>query len=187
MAFTNKSISKSLSAGTGSLASKLFALSQGWGGKDGALGLVACSLPDQLPFEAGQIGSTLHFEFYSTCHGSSGLRVIHMPDVNLYRGTDLELLAKLIKEHDVPVEMRFALLTRLRFARAFESLTERHRYVCIRLYAFVMLVHVGREHEDVETLLGIEPEFIDELLSLLSYDEIPEKVQLQFRFSLPLC
>lgn len=163
---------------TGSLASKLFTLSQGWGGKDGALGLVACSLPDHLPSEAGQLGSTLHFEFYSTNHGSKGLRVIHMPDVNLYRGSDLELLAELIKEHDVPVEMRFSLLTRLRFARAFGSLAERCRYVCIRLYAFVMLVHVGREHEDVETLLGNEPEFIDELLSLLNYDEIPEKVQL---------
>ncbi|XP_078171361.1 E3 ubiquitin-protein ligase UPL1-like [Carex rostrata] len=177
MAFTNKSISKSLSVRTGSLASKLFTLSQGWGGKDGALGLVACSLPDHLPSEAGQLGSTLHFEFYSTNHGSKGLRVIHMPDVNLYRGSDLELLAELIKEHDVPVEMRFSLLTRLRFARAFGSLAERCRFVCIRLYAFVMLVHVGREHEDVETLLGNEPEFIDELLSLLNYDEIPEKIR----------
>ncbi|KAJ1697814.1 hypothetical protein LUZ63_006326 [Rhynchospora breviuscula] len=178
MTFTNKSISKSISMRTGSLASKLFTLSQGWGGKEGALGLVACSLPDHLPPEAVQLGSTLHFEFYSTRHGANGLRIIHVPDVNFYKGTDLELLAELIKEHDVPAEMRFAVLTRLRFARAFGSSTDRCRYVCIRLYAFVMLVHAGREHEDVETLLGNEPEFIDELLFLLSYDEVPEKVRI---------
>lgn len=187
MAFVDKSVGKS-SIRSASLASKLFAFSQGWGGKEGGLGLIACSLPSVSDPVSTEVGSTLHFEFYraadksekSQClENENRLEVIHLSNVNTCKETDLEILDRLIKDYSVPQALRFPLLTRLRFARAFDSLTCRHQYICIRLYAFIVLVHAGHDSEGLSTFLSNEPEFIDELLSLLSYeDEIPEKIRI---------
>lgn len=187
MAFVDKSVGKS-SIRSASLASKLFALSQGWGGKEGGLGLVACSLPSVSDPVSTEVGSTLHFEFYRAADKSeksqclekeNKLEVIHLSNVNSCKEADLEILDRLVKDYSVPQALRFLLLTRLRFARAFDSLTCRHQYICIRLYAFIVLVQAGHDLEVVSTFLNNEPEFIDELLSLLSYeDEIPEKIRI---------
>ncbi|XP_062194138.1 E3 ubiquitin-protein ligase UPL1-like isoform X2 [Phragmites australis] len=187
MAFVNKSIGKSSILST-SLTLKLFAFSQGWGGKEGGLGLIVCSVPRGSDPVCTEIGSTLHFEFYRGVDISeksqSGdkeprLEVIHLSNVNTYKETDLEILDKLVKDYSVPPVLRFPLFTRLRFARAFDSLTCRRQYICIRLYAFIVLVQAGHDAEDLSSFLNNEPEFIDELLSLLSYeDEIPEKIRI---------
>ncbi|KAL6863751.1 hypothetical protein ACP4OV_016654 [Aristida adscensionis] len=187
MAFVNKSVGKSSIRST-SLNSKLFAFSQGWGGKEGGLGLIACSLPSVSDPVSTEIGSTLHFEFYrgadkldksQSPDNAHRLEVIHLSNVNNFKETDLEILGKLVKDHSVPSTLRFPLLTRLRFARAFDSLTCRHQYICIRLYAFIVLVQGGNDSEGLSSFLNNEPEFIDELLSLLSYeDEIPEKIRI---------
>ncbi|KAK3129319.1 hypothetical protein QOZ80_6BG0477560 [Eleusine coracana subsp. coracana] len=187
MAFVNKSVGKSSIRRT-SLTSNLFALCQGWGGKEGGLGLIACSLPSGCDTVSSEVGSTLHFEFYRTTDISEKsqpldkehrLEVIHLSNVNTYKETDLEILDKLVKDYNVPLALRFSLLTRLRFARAFDSLTSRRQYICIRLYAFIVLVQAGHDSEGLSSFLNNEPEFIDELLSLLSYeDEIPEKIRI---------
>lgn len=187
MAFVDKSVGKS-SIHSASLASKLFAFSQGWGGKEGGLGLIACSLPSVSDPISAEVGSSLHFEFYRAADKSekpqcleneNRLEVIHLSNVNTCKETDLEILDRLIKDYSVPQALRFPLLTRLRFARAFGSLTCRHQYSCIRLCAFIVLVQAGHDTEGLSTFLSNEPEFIDELLSLLSYeDEIPEKIRI---------
>ncbi|KAG0454476.1 hypothetical protein HPP92_023768 [Vanilla planifolia] len=93
--------------------------------------------------------------------------------------SDLELLDKLVKEHSVPYDLRFSLLTRLRFARAFSSLAARHQYVCIRLYAFIVLVQTSTEADDLTVFFNNEPEFIGELVSLLSHEaEVPERIRI---------
>lgn len=185
-AFVNKSVGKS-SIRSASLTSKLFAFSQGWGGKEGGLGLIACSLPSGCDPIATEIGSTLHFEFYrgadksdksqsiDNCHR---LEIIHLPSIISCKENDLEILEKLVKDYSVPPSLRFSLLTRLRFARAFDSLAYRRQYTCIRLSAFIVLVQASHDSESLALFLNNEPEFIDELLSLLSYeDEIPEKIR----------
>ncbi|KAK3132463.1 hypothetical protein QOZ80_6AG0522110 [Eleusine coracana subsp. coracana] len=187
MAFVNKSVGKNAIRST-SLTSKLFALCQGWGGKEGGLGLIACSLPSGSDTVSSEVGSTLHFEFYRTTDISEKsqpldkeerLEVIHLSNVNTYKETDLKILDKLVKDYNVPPALRFPLFTRLRFARAFDSLTCRRQYICIRLYAFIVLVQAGHDSEGPSSFLNNEPEFIDELLSLLSYeDEIPEKIRI---------
>lgn len=187
MAFVNKSMGKSLIRST-SLTSKLFAFSQGWGGKEGGLGLIACSLPIVSDPVSTVVGSTLHFEFYRGADKSekaqsrdkgNRLEVIHLPNVNTCKESDLEILDKLVKDYCMPQALRFPLLTRLRFARAFDTLSCRHQYICIRLYAFIVLVQAGHDSEGLSSYLNNEPEFIDELLSLLSYeDEIPEKIRI---------
>ncbi|XP_019051618.1 PREDICTED: E3 ubiquitin-protein ligase UPL1-like isoform X2 [Nelumbo nucifera] len=185
-AFLKKTIGK-CSIRDASLCSKLFAFCQGWGGKEEGLGLIACSVQDGCDTAALELGSILHFEFYAVNNSLEelptadvqGLKVIHLPNVNAYQESDLELLNKLVTEYKVPSGLRFSLLTRLRFARAFNSLTLRQQYICIRLYAFVVLVQASNDADDLAAFFNNEPEFVNELVSLLIYeDAVPEKIQI---------
>nr|XP_043627768.1 E3 ubiquitin-protein ligase UPL1-like [Erigeron canadensis] len=189
-AFLKKSIGKHVIRNV-SLNSKLFAFAQGWGGKDEGLGLVACALENVSDPVAQELGSTLHFEFYEMNdtlkeEGSTqGLQIIHLPKINTHEQSDLELLHKLVEEYKVPCSLRFSLLTRLRFARAFSSFSARQQYTCIRLHAFIVLVQACGDTDDLVTFLNTEPEFINELVTLLSYeDAVPEKIRILSLFSL---
>lgn len=187
-AFLKKTIGKYIIRDT-SLKSKLFAFAQGWGGKEEGLGLVACAVQNGSDAVAQQLGSTLHFEFYAVNESLNelgtaeqhcqGLQIIHLPNVDTRKESDLELLNKLVVEYRVPLSLRFSLLTRLRFARAFSSLAMRQQYTCIRLYAFVVLVQACADADDLVSFFNAEPEFINELVTLLSYeDAIPEKIRI---------
>lgn len=178
-----------------SLNSKLFAFAQGWGGKEEGLGLVACAVQDGCDTIAYELGRTLHFEFYAenessnelpaTDQSTQGLQIIHLPNINTCQETDLQLLNKLVIEYKVPACLRFSLLTRLRFARAFGSLAARQQYTCIRLYAFIVLVQASSDSDDLVSFFNNEPEFISELVSLLSYeDAVPEKIRILSLLSL---
>ncbi|XP_061985424.1 E3 ubiquitin-protein ligase UPL1 isoform X3 [Populus nigra] len=178
-----------------SLNTKLFSLAQGWGGKDEGLGLIASTAQNGCDPVAYELGCTLHFEFYAldelssqvsaTERSTQGLQIIHLPNVNACPETDLELLNKLVVEYKVPPSLRFSLLTRLRFARAFGSLASRQQYTCIRLYAFIVLVQASSDADDLVSFFNSEPEFINELVSLLSYeDEVPEKIRILCLLSL---
>ncbi|XP_039689425.1 E3 ubiquitin-protein ligase UPL1 isoform X3 [Medicago truncatula] len=170
------------------LNSKLFALAQGWGGKEEGLGLIASVLPNGCDPIVHEMGCALHFEFYAVNEPKSdikgaeplveGLQIIHLSDVNKCVETDLGLLHKLVTEYKVPSSLRFSLLTRLRFARAFGSLGSRQKYTCIRLYAFIILIQACGDADDLASFFNAEPEFINELVSLLSYeDAVLEKIR----------
>ncbi|XP_010542518.1 PREDICTED: E3 ubiquitin-protein ligase UPL1-like isoform X2 [Tarenaya hassleriana] len=166
-----------------SLNSKLFSLAQGWGGKEEGLGLTSCATETGCDQISRQLGCTLHFEFYDSSDSSTelpeGLQIIHVPDVNLHSESDLELLNKLVCDYSVPSSLRFSLLTRLRFARAFWSLATRQQYTCIRLYAFIVLVQASSDTDNVVSFFNEEPEFVNELVTLLSYEDIvPEKMKI---------
>ncbi|KAL7249107.1 hypothetical protein ACSBR1_011300 [Camellia fascicularis] len=193
-AFSKKTIGKYVIRDT-SLNSKLFAFAQAWGGKEEGLGLITCAIEDGSEPIAYELGSTLHFEFYATNESSNelladeqstqGLQIIHLPNINTYQESDLELLDKLVIEYKVPPSLRFSLLTRLRFARAFSSLAARQQYTCIRLYAFIVLVQACGDTDDLASFSNNEPELINELVSLLSYDDaIPEKIRILSLLSL---
>lgn len=191
-AFLKKSIGK-YSIRDASLNSKLFALAQGWGGKEEGLGLIACALQNGCSQVTHELGCTLHFEFYALNESGSeiteqlakGLQIIHLPNVSSSLETDLELLSKLIAEFSVPSGLRFSLLTRMRFARAFHSLSARQQYTCIRLYAFIVLVQASGDADDLVTFFNSEPEFVNELVALLSYeDEVPVKIRILCLLSL---
>lgn len=193
-AFLKKTIGK-YSIRDASLNSKLFALAQGWGGKEEGLGLIATAVQDGCDPIAYELGCTLHFEFYASGELSSelpaaelstqGLQIIHLPDINTRLETDLELLSNLVAEYKVPTSLRFSLLTRLRYARAFGSIASRQQYTCIRLYAFIVLVQASGDAEDLVSFFNTEPEFVNELVSLLSYeDAVPEKIRILCLLSL---
>ncbi|KAK9005222.1 hypothetical protein V6N11_042666 [Hibiscus sabdariffa] len=189
-AFLKKTIGK-YSVRDASLSSKLFALAQGWGGKEEGLGLIACAVQNGCDTVAYDLGCTLHFEFYASNEFSSseqstrGLQIIHLPNINSYPETDLELLNNLVGEYKVPTNLRFSLLSRLRFARAFGALTSRQQYTCIRLYAFIVLVQASSDTDDLVSFFNNEPEFVNELVTLLSYeDAVSEKIRILCLLSL---
>ncbi|XP_048323503.2 E3 ubiquitin-protein ligase UPL1 isoform X3 [Ziziphus jujuba] len=193
-AFLKKTIGK-YSIRDASLNSKLYALAQGWGGKEEGLGLITCAVQNSCDPLAHELGCTLHFEFYALNDSSSdppaqeqtvqGLQIIHIPNINTRPETDCELLSKLVAEYNVPASLRFSLLTRLRFARAFGSLASRQQYACIRLYAFIVLVQANGDADDLVSFFNTEPEFVNELVSLLSYEDVvPEKIRILCLLSL---
>lgn len=193
-AFLKKTIGK-YTIRDSSLNSKLFALAQGWGGKEEGLGLIECAVQDGCDPIAYELGCTLHFEFYALNESSGefsveeqstrGLQIIHLPNINTRPETDLELLNKLVVEFKVPTSLRFSLLSRLRFARAFGSLAARQQYTCIRLYAFIVLVQASSDADDLVSFFNSEPEFVNELVTLLSYeDAVPEKIRILCLLSL---
>ncbi|KAL8462223.1 hypothetical protein ACS0TY_033325 [Phlomoides rotata] len=193
-AFLKKSIGKYIIRDV-SLNSRLFSFAQGWGGKEEGLGLIPCALQNISDPIALELGSTLHFEFYSVNESSTeptsseqptrGLQIIHIPGVNARKESDLELLNELVLEYKVPQALRFSLLTRLRFARAFSFLEARQQYTCIRLYAFVVLVQACSDTDDLVSFFNAEPEFINELVTMLSYeDAVPEKIRILSLLSL---
>ncbi|KAL3688671.1 hypothetical protein R1sor_014980 [Riccia sorocarpa] len=176
--------------GDAALNARLFSLSQGWGGKEEGLGLLACAVENGCDADSFKLGSTLHFEFYAD--GSSqgeeeakapekviGLQVIHIPDLHLRAENDLQLLKDLIDQYSVPPNLRFSLLTRIRFARAFASLTSRRQYICIRLLAFTVLLQSNPDHEDLTAFFINEPEFVNELVTVLRCeDTVPEDIRI---------
>ncbi|XP_068337981.1 E3 ubiquitin-protein ligase UPL1-like isoform X2 [Pyrus communis] len=189
-AFLKKTVGK-YSIRDAALNSKLFALAQGWGGKEEGLGLIASVIQNDCDPVAYKLGCTLHLEFYASndstgdIPANQGLQIIHLPNINTHPETDLELLCKLIAEYKVPSSLRFSLLTRLRFARAFGSVATRQQYACIRLYAFIVLVQANSDADDLVSFFNTEPEFINELVSLLSFEDVvPEKIRILCLLSL---
>ncbi|CAM6105472.1 unnamed protein product [Calypogeia fissa] len=176
--------------GDASLNARLFSLSQGWGGKEEGLGLLSCATEGGCDEDACRLGSTLHFEFYADGNPQeedegkvlvrpSGLQVIHIPDIHLRVEADLQLLKQFSDLYNVPLSLRFSFLTRIRFARAFVSLSSRRQYIRIRLLAFTVLLQSNPDHEDLTAFFINEPEFVNELVSLLRCENtVPESIRI---------
>ncbi|PQQ11626.1 E3 ubiquitin-protein ligase UPL1 [Prunus yedoensis var. nudiflora] len=146
-AFLKKTVGK-YSIRDAALNSKLFALAQGWGGKEEGLGLIACAIQNGCGPIAYELGCTLHFEFYASNDSTD----------------------------DIPA---------LKFARAFGSLATRQQYACIRLYAFIVLVQANSDADDLVSFFNTEPEFVNELVSLLSFEDVVlEKIRILCLLSL---
>lgn len=171
-----------------SINAKLFALLQGWGTKEEGLGLIDCSLENFCDPVAYEVGCNLHFEFYiNECIPkedigndelqTAGLQVIHLPDVISHSESDLQLLKHLVHRYNVPPALRFSLFTRVRYARAFPCLVTRRQFVSVRLYAFIVLAQSSSDGDDLAAFFVNEPEFVSELVTLLSYEDIvPEDI-----------
>ncbi|KAK8916241.1 E3 ubiquitin-protein ligase UPL2 [Platanthera zijinensis] len=89
-----------------------------------------------------------------------GLWVINLPKIDQCKESDFELFDELVKEVNVPHNLRFSLLTRLKFARAFSSLATRRQYICIQLYAFMILVQASTDADDLVVFFNNELEFV---------------------------
>ena len=177
--------------------SYLLSLAQGWGSKEEGLGLYSCVMANETTQDDGlhlfpsdvqvdcdksqcRVGSTLYFELHgspqsteesSTSVSSSNLRVIQMPDLHLQKEDDLTLMKQCIEEFKVPPELRFSLLTRIRYARAFRSPRICRLYSRICLLAFIVLVQSSDAHEELVSFFANEPEYTNELIRIVRSEE----------------
>lgn len=179
--------------GCGSVNSNLLSLAQGWGSKEEGLGLYSCVMANEKVHDEAQcsfpsdaengsdqsnfrVGSTLYFEVHGSCAQSkdqsvdtvtSSLRVIHMPNMHLCKEDDLSLLKRCIEQYSVPPELRFSLLTRIRYARAFQSPRISRLYNKICILAFVVLVQSSDAHDELVSFFANEPEYTNELVKVV--------------------
>ncbi|KAF7830039.1 E3 ubiquitin-protein ligase UPL1-like [Senna tora] len=181
----------------GSVNSYLLSLAQGWGSKEEGLGLYSCIMANEKTQDEGlclfpsdvdngcdqsniRIGSTLYFELHGPSAqikepnadaASSSLRVIHMPDMHLQKEDDLSLLKQCIEQYSVPPELRFSLLTRIRYARAFRSPRICRLYSRICLLAFIVLVQSNDAQDELVSFFANEPEYTNELIRVVRSEE----------------
>lgn len=184
--------------GCGSVNSYLLSLAQGWGSKEEGLGLYSCVMANERTQEEGlclfpsdvendsdkshcRIGSTLYFEMHGISDQSpeehrsnqnaSSLRVIQIPDLHLHKEDDLLLLKQFIDQYSVPSELRFSLLTRIRYAHAFRSSRICRLYSRICLLAFIVLVQSNDAHDELVSFFANEPEYTNELIRIVRSEE----------------
>ncbi|KAG7971958.1 hypothetical protein I3843_07G160500 [Carya illinoinensis] len=184
--------------GCGSVNSYLLSLAQGWGSKEEGLGLYSCVMANERTQEEGlclfpsdvendrdkshcRIGSTLYFEMHGVNaqsseengnQNTSNLRVIHIPDLHLQKVDDLLLLQQCIEQYNVPPELRFSLLTRIRYAHAFRSPRICRLYSRICLLAFIVLVQSSDAHDELVSFFANEPEYTNELIRIVRSEEV---------------
>ncbi|KAL3845759.1 hypothetical protein ACJIZ3_003162 [Penstemon smallii] len=184
--------------GCGSVNNCLLSLAQGWGSKEEGLGLYSCVTLHERTQEDGlclfpsevqndgdklqyRIGSTLYFELRGTISPSPmessntvsfGMSVINLPDLHLREEDDLSLMKLCIEQYNVPLELRFSLLTRIRYARAFRSSRICRLYSKICLLAFIVLVQSSDSNDELVSFFANEPEYANELIRIVRSEEI---------------
>ncbi|KAL1546797.1 HECT-type E3 ubiquitin transferase [Salvia divinorum] len=183
--------------GCGSVKTCLLSLAQGWGSKEEGLGLYSCVTLHESTQEDGlclfplaapndsdkvqtRVGSTLYFELRDTSPSdvetsdntnSSGVRVIQIPDHQLQEQDDLSLMKFCIEHYNVPSDLRFPLLTRIRYARAFRSSRICRLYSKICLLSFIVLVQSSDSHDELVSFFANEPEYTNELIRIVRSEE----------------
>lgn len=184
--------------GCGSINSCLLSLAQGWGSKEEGLGLYSCVIANERNQEEGlslfpsdiendhekaqhRWGSTLYFELHgfnsqkdeesSSSAKSSSSGVIHIPDLHMRKEDDLLLMKQCIDHNNVPPELRFSLLTRIRYAHAFRSPRICRLYSRICLLAFIVLVQSNDAHDELMSFFANEPEYTNELIRIVRCEE----------------
>ncbi|KAL5124996.1 E3 ubiquitin-protein ligase UPL2 [Glycine soja] len=181
----------------GSVNSYLLSLAQGWGSKEEGLGLYSCVMANEKAQDEAlclfpseeighdqsncRIGTTLYFELHgpnaqSKEHSADAVSpsstVIHMPDLHLRKEDDLSLMKQCTEEFSIPSELRFSLLTRIRYARAFRSPRICRLYSRICLLSFIVLVQSGDAQEELVSFFANEPEYTNELIRIVRSEEV---------------
>ncbi|KAK6160912.1 hypothetical protein DH2020_004293 [Rehmannia glutinosa] len=151
--------------GCGSVNSCLLSLAQGWGSKEEGLGLYSCVtlhekteedalclFPSEIQNDCDKmhyrVGSTLYFELHGTV--SSGMSVIHLPELQLREEDDLSLMKFCIQQYNVPSSSDF------------------HYYP-----ESDMPVHFSSDsHDELVSFFANEPEYTNELIRIVRSEEI---------------
>ncbi|XP_019090663.1 PREDICTED: E3 ubiquitin-protein ligase UPL1-like [Camelina sativa] len=181
--------------GCGSVNSFLLSIAQGWGSKEEGLGLYSCVVANEKNQDEGlslfpsdlennqseadyRIGSTVYFELRGHAQSiddgrsaSSSSRVIHIPDLHMRKEEDLAIMKQCIELHNVPPELRFSLLTRIRYAHAFRSSRICRLYSRICLLAFIVLVQSSDAQDELASFFANEPEYTNELIRIVRSEE----------------
>ncbi|CAI9291738.1 unnamed protein product [Lactuca saligna] len=132
--------------------------------EDNSLSLLPSDLPSDNGNSQNHVGSTLYFELHGT-------DTIHIPDLHMWKEDDLSIMKLLVEKYNVPVDHRFLLLTRVRYAHAFRSLRICKLYSKICLLAFIVLVQSSDSHDELMSFFANEPEYTNELIRLVKSEE----------------
>ncbi|CAN6333804.1 unnamed protein product [Urochloa humidicola] len=98
--------------------------------------------------------------------------------MHLQKEDELSILKQCVDKFNVPPEHRFALLTRIRYARAFNSTRTCRLYSRISLLSFIVLVQSSDAHDELTSFFTNEPEYINELIRLVrSEDFVPGPIR----------
>jgi len=101
---------------------------------------------------------------------SEGMVVIHANNIRRLGTSDYDILAHLVKEHQVPEEHQFPLLNRIRVATGINVAQRRRQLLTIRILAIAVISHVLPEGDVVDKFLAFEPEIIQSLTELIHPD-----------------
>ncbi|KAG5064002.1 hypothetical protein JHK85_005185 [Glycine max] len=129
----------------------------------------------QLLSSGGAIGPSVKVDSepeHSADAVSPSSTVIHMPDLHLRKEDDLSLMKQCTEEFSIPSELRFSLLTRIRYARAFRSPRICRLYSRICLLSFIVLVQSGDAQEELVSFFANEPEYTNELIRIVRSEEV---------------
>uniref|UniRef100_A0A7N0UIS5 HECT-type E3 ubiquitin transferase n=1 Tax=Kalanchoe fedtschenkoi TaxID=63787 RepID=A0A7N0UIS5_KALFE len=183
--------------GLGNVNSCLLSLAQGWGSKEEGLGLYYCVMENEKSHDEGlclfpsdtlsndepaaRLGSTLFFDLHgvdfqknegcSSGGSSSTATIIHIPDMHLRKEDDLLLMKQCIDHYNVPNELRFSLLTRIRYTHAFRTPRISRLYTRICLLAFIVLVQSHDANDELTSFFANEPVFPNELIRIVRCEE----------------
>ncbi|KAI3425184.1 hypothetical protein D9Q98_008953 [Chlorella vulgaris] len=195
-AFVRKSMSPSTRwSGSEGLNARLMVLAGSWGSGEEVPDLLTCARGGSLPSPP----TSLHFQFYAAkgsaaaaaaaaaeadagegvaqAHGG-GVRIINVPAVDRRPETDHQLLEQLVREYGLPVDKRFALLHKIRTARAFAAPESRQVLLRLRLISFYVAFQSNPSPTDIVALFQGAPDFVHQLAALLRQEaQVPDDIQ----------
>ncbi|KAL4856977.1 E3 ubiquitin-protein ligase UPL1 [Chlorella vulgaris] len=194
-AFVRKSMSPSTRwNGSEDLNARLMVLAGSWGSGEEVPDLLTCAQGGSLPSPP----TGLHFQFYAAKGSaaaaaaaaeaeadagegvthSGGVRIINVPAVDRRPETDHQLLEQLVREYGVPVDKRFALLHKIRTARAFAAPDSRQVLLRLRLISFYVAFQSNPSPTDIVALFQGAPDFVHQLAALLRQEaQVPDDIQ----------
>ncbi|CAL0307794.1 unnamed protein product [Lupinus luteus] len=94
-----------------------------------------------------------------------------MPDLHRCKEDDLSLMKQCIEQHAIPPELRFSLLTRIRYAHAFRSPRICRLYSRVCLLSFIVLVQSSDARNELLSFFANKPEYTNELIRVVRSEE----------------
>ncbi|PPS03508.1 hypothetical protein GOBAR_AA17142 [Gossypium barbadense] len=156
-----------------SVNSYLLSLAQGWGSKEEGLGLYSCVLANEKQMMKGLVYFHLTWKMTMTSLNTELVLafILNCMGPILKEEDDLLIMKQCIEQYNIPTELRFSLLTRIRYAHAFRSPEICRLYSRICLLAFIVLVQSNDANDELASFFANEPEYTNELIRIVRSEE----------------
>jgi E3 ubiquitin-protein ligase HUWE1 len=154
-----------------SVARKLMALGEGWGGRGQGLGLLSCLTEpdDKLSDAPGDLFFEVRCDTEAEAEAGEPARKVTIRESALHQrqSSAADIFEELRRRHRVPLQHCFALLARVRLAVDFGSQESRRRAISRRLNALLTLINSYPSFDLLVSHFHAHPELIQELVDLL--------------------
>lgn len=149
----------------------LHALGVGWGGKQNGASLQTCISMKDPASEAPPVMTTLHLEFFPNAPTEkeeivpNQPVVVHIANLQQLPEASGEIFESIVSKYGVPPCSQLELFTRIRLHKCVASHFTLANWTLVRMVAR----YCGIRFTDSSSLLSEEPDFIEELISLMNY------------------